>query len=1110
MSQPTEGLPLFLSYSDDEAENEGGSNGEKRTLDAREVDATMDDDAVPDDGFLAGRFSENPPSSPCSLSEAASVFDSCPDANAGEASTSAAHAPSETQPRKKRKITQTSPPSEALRSEYYLGSILVSNAWSTVRGSGYVKNGDPILVERDNLQEEGTSGKDAKKKGKGKQMTLNTMFKSQTKSGPLKKAKTNTIVRLTNSRGFEFGRLPTDISEWISKLLDLSIISFKGNTMVDCPEKLHSGADLLVSLSLYFLPSAFRRYVVNPTSRFESAPSKTWFTEGLETQEEELLRDRKRSLQQLFEKLGLRPHGNDNDYPDGENMSSRSLHQPEALDSTRPGSGPDNSGWHDTKGADTEEEEGLLSENDLDVIYKRAQANDAQMGEMNPCESFSLKLRPYQRQALLWMYSRETGAVSARQSKSMHPLWAEYAFPPGPDSNGSIDLTAEDLSFYYNPHSGELSLDFPRADNLCRGVGMGKTIMVSSLIQTNRGEIAGEAIDVPEEPQQRAKHKQLKLDAAFRPTLKKRTTHRSRATLIVAPASLLDQWANELRRSSRKGTVNVTVWHGQGREDLEAVIDSDVDAIDVIITSYGTLSSEHAQLEKSTSKSGVPIFDIEWFRVVLDEAHNIKSRGSKTARAAFDLKSPRRWALTGTPIVNRLEDLYSLLRYINFVPWSDYSFFRSIVTLPFLNREPKAIEVVQVILESVLLRREKTMRDRDGNMIVQLPSKEVNHEYLEFSPLERRIYDDLYSNAKIDFDRLNAGGLVGKKYTHILAMLMKLRRAVLHPSLVLTKSDGERSAVVSEAGSVDVNEMIKQFKKTECGGDDDTYAQTVLNNLSMQEDEECPICMDFMEEPMLIPVCAHKCCKDCVLAFLHDRAEKGEEGQCPTCRRGPVKEEELLEIVRRRKIGATDIGIALETEDESNVPPESSPDVQLRRNDFKSSTKLNALVQHLRRLRDQDPCFRAIVFSQFTSFLDLIEVVLQRENLVWYRLDGSTEIKKRHHAIAEFNTPSRKPKVFMLSLKAGGVGLNLTAANHVFMMDCWWNAAIESQAIDRVHRIGQDRTVYVTHFIVSNTIEGRILTIQKRKTAIIKEALKGQRGADSETLENLKIVFGED
>jgi DNA repair protein RAD5 len=133
-------------------------------------------------------------------------------------------------------------------------------------------------------------------------------------------------------------------------------------------------------------------------------------------------------------------------------------------------------------------------------------------------------------------------------------------------------------------------------------------------------------------------------------------------------------------------------------------------------------------------------------------------------------------------------------KFLDFTPWSDYSFFRSFVTLPFLNREPRAIEVVQVILESVLLRREKSMKDSDGRPIVELPGKEarvlrryaplnttyqMTHiaqvvvETLQFSPLERSIYDSLFRVAKSSFDDLNAKGLVGKRYTHILAMLMR-------------------------------------------------------------------------------------------------------------------------------------------------------------------------------------------------------------------------------------------------------------------------------------------------------------------------------------------------
>jgi len=103
--------------------------------------------------------------------------------------------------------------------------------------------------------------------------------------------------------------------------------------------------------------------------------------------------------------------------------------------------------------------------------------------------------------------------------------------------------------------------------------------------------------------------------------------------------------------------------------------------------------------------------------------------------------------------------------------------------------------------------------------------------------------------------------------------------------------------------------------------------------------------------------------------------------------------------------------------------------------------------------------------------------------------------------------------VLLISLKAGGVGLNLTNANHAFMMDCWWNAAVENQAIDRLHRVTQERTVYVKHFIIENTIESRILQIQKRKTAIVKEAFKGKGKSekhDAESMENLKIMFGMD
>ncbi|KAJ4485680.1 RAD5-like protein [Lentinula aciculospora] len=987
-------------------------------------------------------------------------------------------------------------PSDNTQFPVYVGEFLVPNAWSSIAGSGYVKINDVVKIERDvdysRPSEATTKGKkkvDDKNKSNGgkKQVSLTSMLKAQPTRAPKKKT-TDTIVRLVTSRGIEFGRLPQEVAWWTSKLLDLGVVELRGK-MTDCPSKLTIGTNLIVSVDVYLLRTAF--VPVNVTVS-DDRP-RTMFEEGLETDEEKSLRERKSAILRLFEVIGIRPQaGVTVDWEKSERE-----HQEDASQRTHISHKPTKHVEVVGDGEEIEVEDGKdLSKSDLDIIYKRAQYHDKDMDEMEPAKSFTLTLRGYQKQALFWMDSLESGRIDAREANTIHPLWSEYVFPAKPDA-GFIDLTEDDKLFYLNPYSGEMSLKFPRSKRNCKGgiladVGMGKTIMISALIQSKLGS------DEPIDQGLSFKQRQLKLNNAFRPAKNRKTQTSSppSATLIVAPTSLIDQWAEEIERSSEPGTVKIVVWHGQNRDDLDFLLEEDEDdekghakLIRIIVTSYGTLASEHAKAEKSRSA----VFDVEWLRVVLDEAHSCKSRTSKTAKAVYALRARRRWAVTGTPIVNKLEDLYSLLKFLDFKPWSEFSFFNSFITLPFLARDPKGIEVVQVILESILLRREKNMLDSDGKRIVELPPKEITIENLEFTSMERKIYDSIYDSAKKNFDQLRAKGLLGKKYTHILAMLMRLRRAVLHPNLVFTNTD-ERALSSTGDGVVDVNEMIKKFAEDE--GQSNVFAKAVLADLDDQAEgaSECPICLDVMETPTIVPECLHRCCKDCITAYIATCEMKGEETKCPTCSRGPIRHSDLVEVIR--------------------PPPNSQnsqPDLILRRNDFTLSTKLSALIHDLQRIRSSNPAFHAVVFSQFTSFLDLIEIALEREKFDHYRYDGTLDLKRRQGVITAFKQISKRPKILCISLKAGGVGLNLTTANHVFMMDCWWNSATENQAIDRVHRLGQDKTVYVKHYVIRNTIEERILLVQKRKTALVKEAFRGAGKAkeDPDSIENLKIMFGE-
>jgi SNF2 family DNA or RNA helicase len=167
-----------------------------------------------------------------------------------------------------------------------------------------------------------------------------------------------------------------------------------------------------------------------------------------------------------------------------------------------------------------------------------------------------------------------------------------------------------------------------------------------------------------------------------------------------------------------------------------------------------------------------------------------------------------------------------------------------------------------------------------------------------------------------------------------------------------------------------------------------------------------------------------------------------------------------------------------------------------------SSAKLDVLLPRLDEVRQEG--HKALVFSQFTSLLSLVRSRLDRDGVPYEYLDGSTS--DRQERVERFQSDPACP-FFLLSLKAGGVGLNLTAADYVFILDPWWNPAAEAQAVDRAHRIGQDKQVFVYRLLCKDTVEEKIAALQASKRALAEAVVSAENGfvqrLDRETLDLL-------
>ncbi|KFR00535.1 Helicase-like transcription factor, partial [Nipponia nippon] len=543
------------------------------------------------------------------------------------------------------------------------------------------------------------------------------------------------------------------------------------------------------------------------------------------------------------------------------------------------------------------------------------------------------------------------------------------------------------------------------------------------------------------------RQKKRKGTASVQSVKKKHSDDGPRATLIVCPLSVLSNWIDQFEQHIHQDFhVNIYVYYGSDRSKDPSILSEQ----DVVLTTYNILATDYG------ARGDSPLHKVTWLRIVLDEGHTIRNPNAQQTKAALNLEGDRRWVLTGTPIQNSVKDLWSLISFLKLKPFTDREWWHRTIQRPVTMGAPGGLGRLQSLIRSITLRRTKTSKVK-GKPVLELPERKVLIQYVTLTEEERQIYQSVKEEGKAAISRFFSEGTVLAHYADILGVLLRLRQLCCHPHLCINTSSSSFSAD---------NITPEELRETLV-----TKMKLVLSSGS---DEECAVCLESLTFPV-ITRCAHVFCKPCISEVI--RSEQ-PNAKCPLCR-NELRAEHLVEC-------------PLEGEVDSSNGKKSDQE-------WISSAKINALMHALIELRRDNPTAKCLVVSQFTTFLSLIENPLKESGFVFTRLDGSMAQKKRVEAIQCFqSSQAGSPTVMLLSLKAGGVGLNLTAASRVFLMDPAWNPAAEDQCFDRCHRLGQKHNVVITKFIVKDSVEENMLKIQKKKRELAAGAFATKKPSASE------------
>ncbi|KAK9467130.1 SNF2 family N-terminal domain-containing protein [Lipomyces arxii] len=626
----------------------------------------------------------------------------------------------------------------------------------------------------------------------------------------------------------------------------------------------------------------------------------------------------------------------------------------------------------------------------------------------------STKMLDYQLQGLGWLIQHEHPQLSKKRN-SPTQFWVHN----GGDRywNSLTSMSARDPELF----SGGVLAD---------DMGLGKTIQLISLISTD--------------PKDAVESSLIKADTTP-------TEYVGKPTLILCPVGLMSNWSGQIAAHvDSEHKMKVLVFHGQGKHP-----DVNFANYDVVITSYGGVTKEQRELEmledpekpnpRNRTPKNMRLIGNVWRRVILDEAHIIRNPRTKIALGVARINAYSRWALTGTPIVNSLSDLYSLVRFFNMSGGlAEKVVFDRVITHGFNIKNGGSETRLQALMMSICLRRLKSM---DKIVNLNLPPLNEYMHTIKWTVAERVVYDVMEREAQgVMQSYRNASGSEGsKRYIFLLEALLRLRQVCNYKGLC-----GKRLKGIADIASKEVVEAT-------C---DNIMALQLLLQTALENDEECPICYERLHNPR-ITLCKHVFGLECIEEVIK------VHGSCPMCR---------AELKDTRSL------IAPADEDRNEVTVEDG-----------SSSKIEAIMKiitttHQANMDSNDAPVKTLLFSQWTSFLNVIENRLIMLGIGYTRIDGKMSVPERDSSIVKLNT-NKKVTVMLASLAVSSTGLNLVAASQVIMSDLWWNTAQERQAIDRCYRLGQTRPVNVFRLVMENSIEQRVIDIQASKVEIVERAL---------------------